>query len=210
MIELARSTYYYTPALSREIRELDDLLLKDLIDIIHQDFPGYGYRRIGAHLRREGIVVNDKRIRRIMQQYKLFPITWKKFSCKTTDSNHSNKIYPNLIKDLEVTRLNQVWVADLTYIRIKSCFVYLAVILDLLSRKVIGWALSRSLDRQVCIEALKMAIEARKPAAGCIHHSDRGVQYSSDDYINLLVENGIEPSMSAKGYAYDNGAPRMC
>ena len=208
MTGLAKSSFYYKPKIDPLERERKDDELRRLIDQVHAEFPGYGYRRISAHLLRLGIRVNHKRIRRVMRLYGLFPIVWQRFRCKTTDSRHSFRIYPNRLPGMTVTGVNQVWVGDITYIRIATCFVYLAVILDLYSRKVVGWAISRSLDRQVCIAALGMAIETRRPAAGLVHHTDRGVQYASDEYIALLDANGIVPSMSAKGYCYDNGAPR--
>lgn len=138
-----------------------------------------------------------------MREEGLFAIVHRAF-VRTTDSDHDFFIYPNRVKDKEVAGTNQVWVSDITYIRIATCFVYLAVILDLYSRKVIGWAISRRIGRNLCLEALRMALEARKPGFGCIHHSDRGVQYASQDYVGLLKTNGFEISMSAKGNPYDN------
>lgn len=125
---------------------------------------------------------------------------------QTTDSNHRFRIYRNRIKNLEIKRINQVWVADITYIRLLTEFVYLAVIVDLYSRKIIGWPISRSLEAELTSAALRMAIEERKPLPGCIHHSDRGVQYASEAYVDILKEAGLEISMSRKGNPYDNAA----
>jgi transposase InsO family protein len=138
----------------------------------------------------------------VMKKFDLRPITWRRF-VKTTDSNHNLPIFPNLLKKRRVGAINQVWVADITYIRISSSFVYLAAILDLYSRKVVGWAISKRIDTQLCLSALEMAIHSRSPR-GCIHHSDRGVQYASTDYVDLLKQHGLQISMSAKGNPYDN------
>lgn len=204
MIGLSVSSYYYKPKVDATKKAISDADLRDRIEAIQAEFPRYGYRRLKRHLAREGIIVNEKRIRRVMKEYGLYPEIKKAFSVATTDSNHNYPIYENLVKNREVNGPNEVWVADITYIRIKTCFVYLAVILDLFSRKVVGWALSRSLKREICLEALKMALEERRPSAGCIHHSDRGVQYASHDYVNLLLDNEMGISMSRKGNPYDN------
>lgn len=204
MLEMSVSTYYYKPKIDPIRRAVLDTDLRDRIERMQIEFPRYGYRRVDAELRREGICINSKRIRRVMREYGLFAEVKKAFKVATTDSNHPYRIYPNLVKEVVVTEPNQVWAADITYIRIATCFVYLAVILDLYSRKVIGWAVAKHMKKELCIEALKMAIETRKPKAGCIHHSDRGVQYASDDYIALLNDNEICISMSRKGNPYDN------
>jgi len=137
-----------------------------------------------------------------MKKFGLRPITWRTF-VRTTDSDHALPVYPNLLKKRQVRAVNQVWVADITYIRIRSSFVYLAAILDLYSRKVVGWAISRRIDTELCLAALQMAVNSR-PARGCIHHSDRGVQYAAADYVALLREHGLEISMSRKANPYDN------
>lgn len=203
MTGLARSTYYYRPQVDPGDRAQQDADLRDRIERIQADFPGYGYRRVHEELKRQGEIVNGKRLRRVMKQYGLKPITWRTF-VHTTDSNHRFRIYPNLLKGHTVTGLNQAWGADITYIRIRTGFVFLAAILDLCSRKIVGWAISKRIDRQVCIEALKMAIAARPGTRGCIHHSDRGVQYASDDYIKILRNHGFQISMSAKASPGDN------
>ena len=201
MTGLSESTYYYKP---HDDTAQTDHELKEMIERIQGEFPGYGYRRIKKQLKREGLSINGKRIRRVQKAYGLYPITLKKYSVHTTDSRHGYRIYPNLIKDKEVHRINEVWVADITYIHIQKGFVYLAAILDRYSRKAIGWALSRRLDNQLCLDALESALETRMPVKGCIHHSDRGVQYASNGYVIRLKEAGLEISMSAKGNPYDN------
>jgi len=200
---LSPSTYYYRPKVDPKKKATTDSDLRDRIEKIQAEFPGYGYRRIRKHLAREGISVNTKRIRRVMRENGLFAEIKKAFVA-TTDSDHDLPIHPNLVKGREVNGPNEIWVADLTYIRIATCFVYLAVILDLFSRKVVGWAISKSLSKEICVEALKMALETRDPAPGCIHHSDRGVQYASKEYIDLLLSRGLRVSMSRKGNPYDN------
>lgn len=204
MIGFSVSSYYYQPKIDPQEKARRDCDLRDKIETIQAIFPRYGYRRLRHHLAREGLIVNEKRIRRVMREYGLYPEIRKAFSIATTDSDHDFPVYENLVKDREVNGPNEVWVADITYIRILTCFVYLAVILDLFSRKVIGWAIGRSLHKELCIEALKMALETRDPAHGCIHHSDRGVQYASGEYVDLLKAKGLRISMSRKGNPYDN------
>jgi transposase InsO family protein len=203
-MNLAPSTFYYRPKIDPKEREKKDADLRDLIESIQLELPGYGHRRLYQELLRRHIRVNKKRIRRIQEKYGLFPIVWKKFVTRTTDSNHHYRIYPNLTKDLAVTAVNQVWVADITYIRILTCFVYLAVILDRFSRKVIGWAIAKSLHRSLAIDALRMAIDDRDPSEGCIHHSDQGVQYASEEYVKIVEDKKMKVSMSRKGNCYDN------
>lgn len=137
-----------------------------------------------------------------MKKFGLRPITWRTF-VRTTDSRHGLPVYPNLVKNRQLRSVNEVWVADITYIRIHSSFVYLAAILDLYSRRVVGWAISKRIDTDLCLAALQMTL-AKRQAHGCIHHSDRGVQYASARYVALLHEHGVQISMSAKGNPYDN------
>lgn len=203
MTGLSVSSYYYKPRPGSAERVRRDADLRDQIEAIQVDYPRYGYRRIRAWLRRLGMVVNSKRIRRVMRECGLFPEIKRAFVA-TTDSDHGFAVYPNLVKDVEVNAPNQVWVSDITYIRIATCFVYLAVVLDLFSRKVVGWAISRSLERSLSIGALQMAIQNRNPPSGIIHHSDRGVQYACGDYTGLLLQHGFQISMSRKGNPYDN------
>lgn len=204
MIGLSVSSYYYKPKVDPMEKAKQDCDLRDKIEAIQAIFCRYGYRRLKRHLAREGLVVNEKRIRRVMREYGLYPEIKRAFSMATTDSNHEFPVYENLVKHREVNGPNEIWVSDITYIRIATCFVYLAVILDLFSRKVIGWAISRSLHRDICLEALKMALETRDPSPGCIHHSDRGVQYASHEYVVILKSRELRISMSRKGNPYDN------
>jgi putative transposase len=183
----------------------EDAELRDRIEAVQAIFPQYGYRRVQEHLeKREGLTVNRKRVQRVMRQHGLRALVWRGFKVKTTDSEHGHGFAPNLLPGLTVSEPNQVWVADITYIRIRTGFVYLAALLDLFSRKVVGWALSKRIDRELCLAALRRALEERHPAPGCIHHSDRGWQYACPDYVRLLADHEMVPSMSAKGYCYDN------
>jgi putative transposase len=203
MIDLSPSTYYYQPKRSRASREREDAELRDGIEAVQQDFPRAGYRTVQRYLRRRGRWVGERRIRRIMKRFSLHAEIKRAF-VHTTDSKHSHRVYPNLLPGRCLTNVNQAWAADLTYIRIVNGFVYLAVILDLFSRKVIGWAISKHIDAALALAALRQAIETRKPAPGCVHHSDRGVQYLCNDYVALLTEHKFLISNSAKGNPYHN------
>jgi transposase InsO family protein len=200
-MNLPRSSYYYcpkTPETSSEQRALTGR-----IEEIAEEFPRYGYRKVTAQLRREGLLVNHKKIQRIMRERGVGVKKSRRF-VRTTDSDHPYPIYPNLIKHQAVTGVNQVWVADLTYIRITMAFVYLAVILDLYSRKAIGYALSDRIDTDLSLTALQMALKRRHPPAGIIHHSDRGGQYAAHEYIDVLRGYQFRISMSRKRNPYDN------
>jgi putative transposase len=203
-MKLASSSYYYQPTTDLEERDHSDAQLRDQIERLQREFPGYGYRRLGRQLRREGIVVNDKKIRRVQRTYQLFPIRWQNFKIATTDSNHGHKVYPNLLAEKKLTGINQAWVADITYLRILKGFVFLAAILDRYSRKVIGWSISKRIDAELCLAALKIALDARQPPPGCIHHSDRGVQYACREYIAMLEAAHMQISMSRTANPYDN------
>ena len=182
-----------------------DAELRDRIEAVQAEFPFYGYRRVHEHLERhEGLTVNKKRLQRVMKEHGLRALIWRGFKVKTTDSKHEHGYAPNLLPGLTVDEPNQVWVADITYIRILTGFVYLAAVLDLFSRKMVGWAISQRINHKLCLAALKKAIKERRPAPGCIHHSDRGWQYACPDYRRLLDDHEIAASMSAKGYCYDN------
>jgi putative transposase len=181
----------------------DDLELRDQMQCIALEMSTYGYRRITAELKRRGFVANHKRVRRLMREDNLLCLHKKSF-IKTTDSNHDEKVYPNLAGDLVLTGIDQLWVADITYIRLLKEFIYLAVVLDAFSRRCIGWALSRTLETEVALEALNIALGCRRVKPGLVHHSDRGVQYASGQYTELLKENGILISMSRTGNPYDN------
>jgi transposase InsO family protein len=165
----------------------------------------YGYRRITAELHRRGMPVNHKRVARIMREDNLLGMQPKQFVV-TTNSNHKLEIYLNLAGRMKLTGINQLWVADITYIRLKAEFVYLAVILDGFSRKVVGWALDRTLAIRLTIGALQQAIESRQPDPGLVHHSDRGLQYASEEYIKVLENNRVIPSMSRPANPYDNAS----
>jgi len=177
--------------------------LRDVIQKLAVEMPAYGYRRISAALRRAGWVVNHKRVLRLMRADNLLCLRRRKF-VRTTDSEHELRVYPNLARGLKLNGLNQLWVADITYIRLQLEFVYLAVILDAFSRRVVGWALGRTLAAKLALDALRMAIARGRVAPGLVHHSDQGVQYASADYIELLTERGIRISMSRRGNPYDN------
>jgi putative transposase len=198
---VSRSGYYRFIQPART--SLEEMELRDAIQKIALEMPAYGYRRITAQLRRKSWVVNRKRVLRIMREDNLLCLRRKSF-VRTTDSDHKLPIYPNLARSLEVSSLNQLWVADITYIRLQSEFVYLAVILDSYSRRVIGWALGRTLEADLAVEALKMALRRGRVQPGLVHHSDRGIQYASKAYTCLLSERGIRISMSRRGNPYDN------
>ena len=182
-----------------------DMPLRDAIQRIALEFPSYGWRRVTAELRRRKWAVNHKRVYRWMRADNLLCLRQRKFVV-TTDAGHSLPIYPNLAHALTLTGLNQLWVADITYVRLELEFVYLAVILDAFSRRVIGWALEPMLEAALTLEALRMALARRRPAPGLVHHSDRGVQYASRDYTQRLHDYGIQISMSRKGNPWDNAA----
>ncbi len=200
-MNLPRSSFYYKP--KTQARSPEDRGLEKRIEEITEEFPKYGYRKVTRQLHDDGIFVNHKKVHRIMRGKGLLVKKSRRF-VKTTDSNHPYPVYPNLIKNLRVTAMNQVWVADITYIRIATAFVYLAVILDLYSRKAIGYAISRQIDTNLSLAALRMAVQNRNPHPGVIHHSDRGVQYAAHDYINELRNHKLQISMSRKGNPYDN------
>ena len=182
-----------------------DMDLRDAIQRIALEWPSYGRPRITAELRRHGWKVNPKRVYRILREDNLLCIRKRKFMV-TTDSNHGRKIYPNLARTMVLTGMDQLWVADITYIRLREEFVFLAVILDAYSRRVIGWALDRTLEDSLTLAALRMALARRIVQSGLVHHSDRGSQYASGGYTDLLKENRIGVSMSRKGNPWDNAA----
>ena len=180
-----------------------DIDLRDHIQRLALAKSVYGYRSMTAELRREGLIVNHKRVLRIMREDNLLCLRKRRF-IKTTDSEHGLHTYPNLAKDLQLSGTDQLWVSDITYIRLQKEFVYLAVVLDAFSRRVIGWDLSRRIDTELTLAALQMALDNRTVQPGLVHHSDRGVQYAATEYTNLLKEKGIAISMSRKGNPYDN------
>lgn len=182
-----------------------DMELRDAIQRIAIQWPSYGRPRITAELRRRGWTVNPKRVYRILREDNLLCMRQRKFVV-TTDSHHARKVYPNLAHEMVLTGVDQLWVADITYIRLREEFVYLAVILDAFSRRVIGWALDRTLEDKLTLAALRMAVSRRSLQPGLVHHSDRGSQYASSDYTDLLKERSIGISMSRKGNPWDNAA----
>lgn len=187
-------------------RTQGDLLILEEIKKIIKKFTGYGYRRVTKEMQHQGYNVNHKRVLRLMHDNKLSFQKKRSFIPSTTDSNHDNPVYPNLIKGLEITHPDQVWASDITYIQLDTGFAYLASILDIFTRKCIGWNMSRNMKTDLVIEALDMAIDMRwnSNIKGLIHHSDRGVQYTSNEYTDRLKDMNIQISMSRKGNPYDN------
>ena len=179
--------------------------LRDAIQRIALEWPSYGRPRITAELRRQDWTVNPKLVYRLMREDNLLCVRKRKFVV-TTDSNHKRKIYPNLAPNIILTATDQMWRADITYIRLRDEFVFLAVILDAYSRRVIGWALDRTLEDELTLTALRMALARRVVQPGLVHHSDRGSQYASNDYTDLLKAHQIDISMSRKGNPWDNAA----
>jgi putative transposase len=165
----------------------------------------YGYRRVTKELRSRGMLVNHKRVARLMREDNLLAIRYRKF-LPTTDSGHGHQVQFNLARRMHVTDVNQLWVADITYIRLREEFVYLAVVLDLYSRRIIGWSLDRSIQTRLPLRALEAAIADRQPPVGVVHHSDRGAQYACPEYVDRLLAHGMVPSMSRPGCPYDNAA----
>lgn len=182
-----------------------EMEIRDEMQKIAVESPAYGYRRITSELQRRGFAINHKRVLRMMREDNLLCVRRNKFAL-TTDSRHNLPVYPNLAAKVVPAQINQLWVADITYIRLRVEFVYLAVILDAFSRRVIGWALGRTLEAKLAGAALEMAIRQRKPKPGLVHHSDRGVQYASAEYTDLLKRQEAQISMSRKGNPYDNAA----
>jgi len=174
-----------------------DMALRDAIQKIAVEWPAYGRPRVTRELRERGWTVNPKRVYRLMREDNLLCVRKRKFVV-TTDSNHTRKVYPNLARDMILTAINQLWRADITYIRLRDEFVFLAVILDAYSRGVIGWALDRTMEDSLTLTALRMALSRRVVGSGLVHHSDRGSQYASNDYTDLLKANGIDISMSRR------------
>jgi putative transposase len=201
-MKLARSSFYYRPR-DKDAEKRLEADLRDRIETICLGFPRYGYRRVTAALKREDLRVNHKKVLRLMRESDLL-CRVRRRKVKTTDSRHRFPRYPNLIKGMVISRLNQVWLSDITYIRIRTGFVYLAAILDAFSRKVIGYAVSTALDTSLTLQALKMAIAERKLSAGIIHHSDQGVQYASEEYVAELQSHGFLVSMARTGNPYQN------
>jgi len=203
LVGMNRASYYRQWATSAPGEE--ETALRDVVQRLALANRRYGYRRIAAQLRRDGFVVNHKRILRLMRRDNLLCLRRRPFVPVTTDSRHEWLVVPNRARGLVPTGLDQLWVADITYLRLSEEFAFLAVVLDAFSRRVIGWALHRHLRATLAIEALEMAIASRRPAPGSlIHHSDRGVQYACGEYTAILAAHDIQPSMSRIGNPYDN------
>jgi putative transposase len=195
---ISRSTFYDAPDAGAA-----DVAVVAGMKAICDEFEAYGYRRVVAELRHRGMVVNAKKVRRLMREHALNPKQRRRFVA-TTDSNHSYPVFPNLANSMTPDGPNQLWVADITYVAIATGFVYLAAILDAWSRRVVGYAISRSIDARLVVAALKAAISTRNPPKGCVHHSDRGSQYASEPYRSVLREHGLVGSMGRRGNPYDN------
>lgn len=203
LTQVSRAGYYrwrQQPAPVVAIVEMD---LRDEVQRIALEFPCYGWRRVTRELRNRGWTVNHKRVRRMMREDNLLCVRKRRFVV-TTDSHHGRQVYPNLAQQMTLTGIDQLWVADITYIRLETEFVYLAVILDAFSRRVIGWELDRTLEDDLPLAALRMALALRQPSPGLVHHSDRGSQYASGDYTDLLKKHGCEISMSHKASPWEN------
>jgi putative transposase len=199
-MNIARSTFYYWRKVASPGKDAD-VIAK--IEAICLEFPGYGYRRVTEQLKQDELVINHKRVLRLMRESDLLCRSKRK-RVKTTNSKHPFPRYPNLIREAVVSGMNQVWLADITYIRIRNGFVYLAAILDAYSRRAIGYAISASLKTSLTLKALRMAIAARHPALGIVHHSDQGVQYASEEYVAVLRQYGFRVSMARTGNPYEN------
>src|SRR5580692_6427881 len=211
MVELgrvSRSSFYRFDGEAGGVRN-QGMDLRDALQRIALEMPSYGRPRITAELRRRGWKVNPKRVYRLMREDNLLCVRRRKFVV-TTDSNHGRKVYPNLACQMALTGVDQLWVADITYIRLREEFVFLAVILDAYSRRVIGWELNRTLEDDLTIAALSMALSRRTILPGLVHHSDRGTQYASGPYTDLLEAHQITISMSHKGNPWDKDYASHC
>jgi transposase InsO family protein len=203
MTGLSRASFYRW-RMPRQTSPVE-MEMRDEMQKIALESPAYGYRRITHDLQQRGFNVNHKRVLRMMREDNLLCVRRRAFVA-TTDSRHNLPVYPNLAREMQPTATNQLWVADITYIRLRTEFVYLAVILDAFSRRVVGWALGRTLEAELAVTALRMALIERRPPPGLVHHSDRGVQYASQGYTEILKQHQAAVSMSRKGNPYDNAA----
>ena len=200
--EVSRAGYYRRWRAKKPGEE--ETALRDRLQTFALAHRHYGYRRIGVLLRREGWQANNKRVLRLMRADNLLCLRRRAFVPPTTDSKHRWHVWPNLVRWIHTTGMNQVWVADITYVRLQEEFVYLAVVLDAHSRRVVGWAIERHLGTILALRALQMALDSRRPEPGMIHHSDRGIQYACSEYVAILLQHGIQISMSRVGNPYDN------
>jgi putative transposase len=211
LLEVNRGSFYRTvggpegrgPSTGEFPRLVGDMALRAAIESVVLAFPGYGYRRVTHHLQREGWAVNHKRVLRVMREESLL-CQIKRRWVKTTDSEHGLRVYPNRLREGRPARLDAVWVADITYIRLLEQFVYLATLMDAFSRRVVGWCLSGEIDRQLVLTALERALAIRQPPTAWIHHSDQGVQYVCGAYTQRLLSAGAQISMAAKGTPLEN------
>ena len=207
LLDVSRSGFYkwFHRSISPDNDQNSEIQIREELQKIVIEFPGYGYRRATIELQNRGYSVTEKMIRKFMKEDNLLCVK-KRFRLRTTDSNHGEKIYPNLARDLRITGINQLWVADITYIQLSKEFVYLAVVIDVFSRRCIGWELSRNIDTELTLNALWKAFRTRNAddLKGLVHHSDQGVQYASREYVECLKEHGILISMSRTGNPYDN------
>jgi putative transposase len=204
LAQVSRASFYRFDG-EREAGPDPDMDLRDTIQRIALEWPSYGWRRVTIELQHRGQTVNHKRVYRLMREDNLLCVRKRRF-VTTTNSNHGRKVYPNLAREAVLTGTDQLWRADITYVRLREEFIFLAVILDAFSRRVIGWALDRTMEDELTLSALRMALSRRVIEAGLVHHSDRGSQYASLAYTDLLKENGINISMSRKGNPWDNAA----
>ena len=195
---LPRSTYYDAPSVA-----VDDTEIVARIRAICEEFETYGYRRVGAALRHQGVVVNGKKVRRLMREHGLQPRARKRFVV-TTNSAHHLPVFPNLARDVVPEGPNELWTGDITYVAVAARFVYVALVLDAWSRRVVGYAIGQAIDARLAAAALSAAIASRRPPPGCICHTDRGAQYASTRYRELLAEHGLIGSMSRRGNPFDN------
>lgn len=202
MTGLSRASYYHKP-LREQMQQKRDMDLRAQIEQIQLKFPGYGYRRIRHHMLRQGERVNAKRIRRVMRTYSLYS-AFKKMMSGKGQALGKRLVFKNLVRGKKVTGPNQIWATDITYIKLLREYIYLSAIIDVYTRKIVGWAISREMSHKLCLEALKVAIRREKPGRGVIHHSDRGTQYTCEDYVDFLTANGFEISMSRLATPEDN------
>jgi transposase InsO family protein len=201
-MNIAKSTYYHK-TFKEEKQRTRDFELRDSIESIHLEFPGYGYRRIREHLLRQGIRVNNKRIRRVMRTYSLFSCLKKMFKQRGQTLGR-RLVFPNLIRGKLLTKPNQVWATDITYIKLLREYIYVSAVIDVYTRKIVGWAISQDLSHKFCLQALDLAVKKYKPPEGIIHHSDRGVQYCCEAYVDYLEQHHFKISMSKAGTPEEN------
>jgi putative transposase len=199
---LAKASYYHKPIREEKLQQRD-MVLRQAIEDIHLELPGYGYRRIREHLLRQGIRVNSKRIKRVMKTYSLYSCI-KKLMKPRGGAAGVKLFFPNLVRGIKINGPNQVWAVDLTYIKLVKEYVYLNAVIDVYTRKIVGWAISRDLSHKFCLQSLDLAVKKYNPPEGIIHHSDRGVQYACIDYVEYLNKNKFKISQSRLATPEDN------